>query len=109
MSYRSIFVIGLMVLSGCASSPENDPAYVSPMHYQSYNCNQISAEMLRVSSKVEQAMQEENTNQFLDTALAAFSISQGNGYGGGDKNTNLKRLNNLYDVLEQTAIRKECN
>ena len=49
-------VVGLCcaaILSGCASTSANVSAqYVSPMQYQSYDCGQVEAEMLRVSSKV---------------------------------------------------------
>lgn len=94
-------------LSGCASSPESDPAYVSPNHYANYNCNQISAEMQRISGKLEQAEQANTTGQVLGTALAAYAISQGYGFAGGDDSA-YRRLRNQYDVLEQTSIQKEC-
>lgn len=94
-------------LAGCANSPESDPAYVSPNHYANYNCKQISAEMQRISSKLEQAEQANTTGQVLDTALAAFAISQGYGYSSGD-NSAYRRLHNQYEVLEQTSIQKEC-
>ncbi len=101
----TVLIIGL---TGCATSPESDPAYISPTHYSNYNCNQISAEMQRVSGKIEQAKQANTTGKVLDTALAAFAISQG--YGYEDSNgSQYQRLVNQYDVLEQTAIQKECH
>lgn len=95
-------------IAGCSTAPESDPAYVSPAQYSSYNCNQISAEMQRVSSKLEQMAEGQATGQVLNTALAAFAISQGYGISSGD-NTAYRRLYNQYEVLEQEAIRKECN
>jgi hypothetical protein len=94
-------------LAGCSTSPESDPAYVSPTHYSNYNCKQISAEMQRVSGKLEQTEQANATGQVLGTALAAYAISQGYGFSSGD-NSPQRRLLNQYDVLEQTAIQKEC-
>lgn len=97
----------LLGIASCATSPESDPAYISPTHYSSYNCKQISAEMQRVSGKLEQAEQADAAGQVLGTALAAYAISQGYGYSGGD-NAPYRRLVNQYEVLEQTAIQKEC-
>lgn len=95
-------------LAGCATAPESDPAYVSPLQYQDYNCKQIKAEMRRVSGKIEQAAKTDQTGQVLDAALTVFAISQGYGVYNED-NPEYRRLQNQYDVLEQTAIQKECN
>lgn len=95
-------------LAGCATAPESDPAYVSPLQYQDYNCKQIKAEMRRVSGKIEQAAKTDQTGQVLDAALTVFAISQGYGVYSED-NPEYRRLQNQYDVLEQTAIQKECN
>lgn len=103
-----VLIIGLMGCSTSPKSPETDPAYVSPNHYTHFNCGQLNAEKVRISSKLEQANQDNATGQVLNTALAAFAISQGHGYRQKD-NTAYRRLLNQYDVLEQTAIAKECN
>jgi hypothetical protein len=102
-------------LSACASSQssESDSTYISPNHYQNYNCNQINAEKKRVNSKLEQMAElsesDDTTGQVLNTALMAFAISRGYGFKSGqDENTAYKRLYNQYEVLEQTAIQKEC-
>ena len=112
MKIKLISAIICLGLAGCASSPESDPAYISPTHYSNYNCNQISAEMQRVSGKIEQLEQTEKTEAaevVLGTALQAFAISQGYGISSNDdKNVQYRRLANQYDVLEQTAIQKEC-
>lgn len=63
--------------------------------------------MQRVSTKQEQAQTASATGKVLDTALAAFAISQGYGYGS-EEDVAYKRLNNQYEVLEQTSIQKEC-
>jgi len=107
---RSVVLCAILVGAfGCApQSPEADPAYVSPTHYSNYNSKQISAEMQRVSAKLEQAEQTNTTGQVLNTALAAFAVSQGYGLTGGDDDVRYKRLVNQYDVLEQTSIQKEC-
>ena len=103
-----VLIIGL---AGCSTSPESDPTYISSNHYADYNCKQISAERQRVSTKLEQMStgKSETADKVLDTALAAFAISQGYGFSnGGDDNVGYRRLYNQYEVLEQTAIQKEC-
>ena len=98
-------------LGGCSTSPEPDLAYISPNHYSEYNCKQISAEKQRLSTKMEQMTTRKNdiANKVLDTALAAFAISQGYGVSSGDDDATYRRLYNQYEVLERTAIQKECN
>lgn len=99
-------IITLLILTGCAA--ESDPNYVSPTFYDSYNCKQLKAEKIRLNSKIEQAGKSNQGNQILNTALSAYAISQGSGYFGDDY-SELQRLQNQYDVLEQTVIQKECN
>lgn len=102
-----IMIIGLV---GCSTSPESNPDYISPTHYSNYNCKQIEAEKQRVSTKMEQMTTGKNktADKVLDTALAAFAISQGYGFSNGDNDVAYRRLYNQYEVLEQTAIEKEC-
>ncbi len=103
---------GLLIigLAGCSTSPESDPAYISPNHYMDYNCKQLSAEKQRVSTKMKQMTTGKNdtADKVMDTALAAFAISQGYGFSSGDDDVAYRRLYNQYEVLEQTAIKKEC-
>ena len=61
MKHLSLILMTL-ALSACASSQDNtvsapqaDPAYISPNHYANYNCDQIAAEMQRISGRLEQA------------------------------------------------------
>lgn len=106
-SVLSAFI--LIPLTACTTTPESDPAYISPSHYDNYNCSQISAEMQRITGKLDQAEQAKTTGQILNTALSAYAISQGFGVSGGNSDNDAhRRLVNQYDVLEQTAIRKEC-
>lgn len=98
-----------ILLQSCSSGPTKDPTYISPIHYQSYDCKQISMEMDRVSKKIDVKTQTEAAPQVLNTALAAFAISQGYGVYGEEENVELRRLKNQYDVLDETAIRKKCH
>ena len=105
--FKKLSITALLILSACAHKPESNPAYISPSHYSDYNCTQISAERNRISTKLDQAGQVNATGQALDTALAAFAISQGYSFKRGGSEA-LERLKNQYEVLEQEAIQKEC-
>jgi hypothetical protein len=91
---------------------------VSMTQYQDYNCNQVRAEMRRLSNLIEQqtiAMKpapKEANNQYLETALSAFAISRGADYSNNNDNQEesavLQRLKSQYNALDQLAIQKDC-
>lgn len=113
---KKLIVIILSVqlfLSGCATAPRNISAsYVSPMQYNSYSCEQIQAEMLRVSSKIREVagvQQSKANSDAWATGIglvlfwpALFFLI------GGDKKEELSRLKGEYEALEQAAIQKNC-
>jgi hypothetical protein len=89
--------------------PESDPAYVSPAQYSDYNCKQIKLEMQRITAHLQPSKQADTTGQVLNTALLAYAVSKDYSfYQGGQDNTETRRLQNQYNVLEQTAVKKEC-
>mgnify|MGYP003376927943 CR=1 FL=1 len=109
-------VVGLCcaaILSGCASTSANVSAqYVSPMQYQSYDCGQVEAEMLRVSSKVREVAGAQDKKAKSDQVAmgvglvlfwpALFFLAS------GDRKEELGRLKGEYDALDAAAIQKKC-
>ena len=102
------------LLSACASSPDKISAsYVSPIQYSNYDCDQIRAELVRVSSKVREvagAQKKQSTNDAIAMGVglvlfwpALFFLS-----GGNDRKEELSRLKGEYDALEQAAIQRNC-
>lgn len=112
-------VLGLCISSqiglvACASRPENiSAAYVSPLQYQSYNCNQIQMEMSRVARRVNEITGVQDSQATKDSVAlgvglvlfwpALFFMI------GKDKEEELSRLKGEYEALEQAAIQKECD
>jgi len=103
-----------MVVSGCASDPDNiGSTYVSPNRYSDYNCDQVRAELERVSSRVAEVtgqQEEEATEDAVATGVgivvfwpALFFLA------GDDKEEELKRLKGQHEALEKVAIKKECD
>ncbi len=108
-----LIVAHLFLISGCATLPKNITAsYVSPMQYNSFDCEQIQAEMLRVGNKVREVAGVQQGKATSDAwALgiglilfwpALFFMM------GGDKKEELARLKGEYEALEQCAIQKKC-
>ena len=111
------FVCSLVCLSflcACSTSPDKISAsYVSPLQYQSYNCNQIRMEMQRVGRQVHDIAGKQQGEATKDAvALGAglilfwpalfFMI-------GDDKKEELARLKGEYEALQSAAIQKECD
>ncbi len=108
----STFMI-LFFFSGCATPPSKISArYVSPLQYQSYTCDQISEELLRVNRKIidiSGVQKKEATKDAWAMGVglvlfwpALFFLI------GTDKKEELAGLKGEYEALESAAIKKEC-
>ncbi len=99
---------------GCATAPDKISAtYVSPLQYQSYSCDQVGQEILRVNRKVMEVSGQQQKEASKDAIAmgvglvvfwpALFFLM------GDDKKDELARLKGEFDALEQSAIQKECS
>lgn len=104
----------LPIVSGCSPRAKNTSAtYVSPLQYQSYNCNQVGQELLRVNQRVLEVTGKQ------DSAATKDAVALGVGLVifwpalifmlVGDKKEELGRLKGEYEALEKTAIGKDCD
>lgn len=103
-----------MVLSGCATASRDIPvAYVSPMQYQAYDCEQLASEIQRIHSRVVQLGGRLDTAASNDKALvgvgvllfwpALFALG-----GTKQQEADYARLKGEYDATQQSAILKKC-
>jgi tellurite resistance protein len=99
-------IMATLLLSACATEPDYTPAYFSENEYKNYNCNQLSAEMKRVSNIMEQKQQERQANNLLNTAVAVYAISQG--YGVNQNNKEIDILQARYNAVDRLLIEKDC-
>lgn len=101
-------------MAACASKSDNiSAAYVSPLQYQGYNCNQIRSELARVSRRVNEVAGVQDSQASKDSVAlgvgmvlfwpALFFMI------GKDKEEELARLKGEYEALEQAAIQKDCD
>ncbi len=113
--HRSIATLtaAALLLAGCAKKAEEvQPAYVSPLQYQSYDCEQLELEMERIKSRlyeVAQIQDKEHKKDVVATTVglvifwpALFLLA------GGDKEQELARLKGEYEAIQRAAIAKRC-
>lgn len=103
-----------LIVAGCASSSKDIAgAYISPMQYQNYDCDQLSAEATRLGVRVQQLggrLDEAASNDKALTAVslilfwpAAFALG-----GNKTQETEYARLKGEFDALQQAAVVKRC-
>jgi hypothetical protein len=111
---RIATLLAVAALSGCAkSASEVQPSYVSPLQYQNFTCQQLTAEAHRVSSRASQASGAQDDKADKDavvTAAAVVIFWPAAFLVGGDNQTTaeLARLKGEFDAIEQAAIQKNC-
>jgi hypothetical protein len=102
------------LLGGCASrAADITPAYVSPVTYQSYTCQQLGQEAQAVSARAAQvsgAQDQKRTNDAVATGVAvvifwpaAFLVG-----GDGPVAAELANLKGQMVAIEQASIQKKC-
>jgi len=101
-------------VSACAKNPGDiAAAYVSPLGYESYSCEQLAAEAQRVSSRAAQVMGVQQDKAQGDAVAVgvglilfwpALFFVKGNGATEGE----IARLKGEMDAIEQVSIHKEC-
>ena len=102
------------LIASCASSPDSiSPQYVSPMIYQNLTCDQIAAELQRVSVRVSEVTGQQRRAANNDAVAmgvglvifwpALFFLASDN-----NKREELSRLRGEYDALQQVGNSKNC-
>jgi hypothetical protein len=103
-----------VAVSACASSPNSIQAtYVSPLQYQSYDCDQVRTELVRISNRVsevsgQQQRQANNDAIAMGVGLVIFWPALFFLAGGNDRKEELGRLKGEYDALQIVANEKSC-
>jgi hypothetical protein len=112
---RALGIVALgAALGGCASaSSEITPAYVSPVMYQQYNCQQLAQEAQAVSTRAASlsgVQDQKRTNDGLATAAAVVIFWPAAFFVGGDKQTaaELAQMKGQMVAIEQASIQKKC-
>ena len=103
-----------LILGGCASASKDVATQsVSPLQYHAYDCDQITAETMRVQTRVNQLAGRLDTAAANDKALtgvgvilfwpALFALG-----GTKEQEAEYGRLKGESEALQQVAISKKC-
>jgi len=106
-------VLAALCLAGCAKSGDKIAgSYVSPLAYQDYSCEQLGAEIARISVRAQEV------SGVQDEAASDDAIFMGVGIifwpsfllleGDTGREAELARLKGEMDAIEQTAVLKDC-
>ena len=105
----------VLVLAGCATQPEEiETAYVSPLHYQNFDCTQLGMEAERVSRRTLELHASLKDEADADEAQMAigiillwptlFWLEGGDDY----RATEYSRLKGERNAIETVSIQKKC-
>lgn len=106
----SVSLIG----SGCSTSSKDiSPTYVSPMQYQNYDCDQLTMEMQRVQTRVNQLGGRLDEAASNDKAIAGVGLilfwpalfALG---GTKEQEAEYARLRGEYDAISQASMMRKC-
>ena len=113
---RNLGIVALgAALAGCASSAADiTPTYVSPVLYQTYNCQQLAMEAQSVSARAAAltgAQDSQRTKDQVATGVAIVVFWPAAFFVGGDKQTaaELGQMKGQMVAIEQASIAKKCN
>jgi len=105
-----------LFLVACASDPDKiDTAYVSPLKYKDYDCDQIAMEMDYVGNRTTQLYQrlkkEADADKWqMGVGLVLFwptlFLLEG---GDGPEAAEYAQLKGQYKALQEVSVRKKCN
>ena len=104
----------VVALSGCATASKDVASiYVSPLQYQSFDCDQLAAENQRLQSRVNQLagrLDEAASNDKAIGVVGAILFWPALFALGGMKpqEAEYARLKGEADAIQQSAIIKKC-
>lgn len=103
-----------IALAGCAVASKDITAYyVSPLKYQSYDCDQLAGEMGRIQIRVTQLggrLDEAATNDKIITGAGILLFWPALIFLGGTKQQEQEYsiLKGEYEAVEQAAVANKC-
>lgn len=116
MLTRFIAVSFLTVLTAISCSTKSDriePAFVSPLEFQDFGCDEIEAEKRRILYILNKTIRQQDREATKDKmAVGAGVLLAWPAYifvVGDDKKKEVAELKGTYDALTQAAADKNCN
>ncbi|MCL8380849.1 MULTISPECIES: hypothetical protein [Xanthobacter] len=109
-----VVLMAALATAACAKSADKvSAAYVSPMQFQSYSCQQLAQEAERISARaiaLTGAQNNRATSDAVATTVAVVIFWPAAFLVGGDdaQTAELARLKGEMDAIEQVSIQKKC-
>ena len=104
-----------IMLAGCSTASKDiAAASVSPLQYQSYDCEQLTAETQRLQARITQLggrLDEAASNDKAITGVGVILFWPALFALGGTKGQEAEyaRIKGEYDAVQQAAISKKCS
>ena len=109
-AFGLLIVIGGLLLSGCATAPENIvPAYISEMTYMNYTCEQLAQEQSRLASALAATSDAQRRARSGDTVGVIFLGLPTSSLSGSNMASEVARLKGELQALQKAANLKNCN
>ena len=116
MKLGSVIVgVATCLLLGCASNPDKiDAAYVSPLKYKDYDCDQIALEMdyvgqrtTKLYTRLKKERNKDNAQMGVGLVLfwPALFFLEG---GDGPEAAEYAQLKGEFEALRDNAVQKKC-
>lgn len=108
--FVGVCLVSALTLAACAKKPESiAPAYVSPMTYKDYSCDQLAEENSRVERALAQASEQQRKARSNDTIGVIFLGLPVSSLSGGNVADQVAQLKGEQKTLQQTMITKNCS
>ncbi|MBB3764968.1 metal ABC transporter ATP-binding protein [Sphingomicrobium lutaoense] len=112
---KFVLLLGVCSLTACASNPNKiAPAYVSPIQFQDYDCDQIGLEMAAVerkSNELYHSLKKRNNNDKwamgVGMVLFAPALLFMKGKNSAE-NAEYARMMGEYEALRVNSVQKKC-
>lgn len=108
------FIVTALLLAGCASKSEDiTPAYISPVTYQNFTCEQLQREAQGVSQRAAVASGQQDKarkNDVVKTTVGVvlfWPVLLFN-EGDGAKANEVANLKGQMQAIQQASVQKNC-
>jgi hypothetical protein len=109
MNIRHAGLAALLLLAGCAQSPESiAPAYVSTVPYETFTCTQLGEEEVRVQAALAQASQQQKNAQSGDVVGVILLGIPTSTLSGSNVAPQVASLKGQLVAVQQASLKKNC-
>jgi hypothetical protein len=107
--WRSSAVFAALLLVGCAKAPESiAPSYISDVGYQSWTCEQLGGEQMRVSQALASASAQQRNARTNDTVGVIFLGLPVSSLSGDNIAPEIARLKGENEAIIRAMRIKGC-